>query len=112
MRAFAPSLVAYFAAVSATVVQLVESAAIPRDSQQSTSETATNSNPHVVVYHDNGRPRWGFVIPNQKRAAGSVSVLFRFIMWHPGRMCLTFDMSVGRTDDDACSSKIRETQHR
>lgn len=80
MRAFAPSLVAYFAAVSATVVQLVESAAIPRDSQQSTSETATESNSHVVVYHDNGRPLWGFVIPNQKRAAGSVSGSLEFFV--------------------------------
>lgn len=83
MRAFSTSLVAYFAAVSATVIQLAESAAIPRSSQEqysapdaATAASTTQSDPHVVVYHDGGRPRWGFVIPNQKRAVNQVSTIF------------------------------------
>lgn len=83
MRAFSPSIVAYFAALSATVVQSAKSAAIPRSQQESTSTSnvaSASSNPHVVVYHDGGRPQWGFVIPNRKRAVDSVRPIYAAIM--------------------------------
>ena len=77
MRAFSPSLVAYFAAVSATCIRLVESAAIPRfqeDVSRDASALAGRVNTHVVVFNDGGRPRWGFVIPNGKRSSSQVSI--------------------------------------
>lgn len=69
MRAFAPTLLAYFAAVSATVLQ-VNAVAIPRDSEDvaAAGSPATTQDPSIVVVNDDGaRPRWAFVTPGWKR---------------------------------------------
>ena len=76
MLAFSPSLLAYFAAVSATGIRLVDSAAIPRPQENTVSRDASTlsgrTNPRLVVFNDEGRPRWGFVIPNGKRSSQQV----------------------------------------
>lgn len=71
MRAFAPTLLAYFAAVSATVLQVANAVAIPRDSEDvaAAGSPATTQDPSIVVVNDDGaRPRWAFVTPGWKRA--------------------------------------------
>jgi hypothetical protein len=81
MRAFSPSLLAYFAALSATGIRLVDSAAIPRSQEDAVSHDASTlaarPNSHVVIFDDGGNPRWGFVIPNGKRSSKQVRTFQR-----------------------------------
>jgi hypothetical protein len=81
MRAFSPSLLAYLAALSATGIRLVDSAAIPRSQEDAVSRDASTlaarPNSHVVIFNDGGRPQWGFVIPNGKRSSEQVRTLQR-----------------------------------
>ena len=79
MRAFSPSLLAYLAALSATGIRLVDSAAIPRSQEDAVSRDASTlaarPNSHFVIFNDGGRPRWGFVIPNGKRSSEQVRAI-------------------------------------